>query len=142
VRVQIAIIVAAFLCAMAAVPFFYSHRMNDGVFAGGLLTFVGIPLVAGTLRATAYRTLTLVAAALLFFCPIVYAITDPLAVEFERLRDGYFLGTGSTMIFVFAEWLISSYKSRKWTHAFASAFGLIAAAVAVFVLLWMVMYFE
>ena len=127
---------------MIAVPFFYGHRMDDRVFMGGLLAFVGTPLIVGILQKQAYRRVTLVAAGLVLLCPVVYAITDRLAVEFEKLRDGYFLGTSSTILFVSAGWLINSYRSGKSIHAFAAAFSLIAAAFSSVVLMWMVMYFE
>jgi hypothetical protein len=142
VRVQLGFVVAAFLCAMIAVPFFYNHRMNDAVFTGGFLAFVGTPLIAGILQTQTHRPVTLVAAGLLLFCPVVYSITDPLAVEFEKLRDGYFLGTGTAIIFVSTVWLITSYRIRKGIQAFAAGLSLASALVAVFILLWIVMYLE
>jgi hypothetical protein len=140
--VQFAAIVVAFLCAMVAVPFCYNARMDDGVFIGNLLAFIGIPLVVGILLKHPHRSVILVTAGLLLFCPVVYAITDGLAVEFERVRDGYFLGTGSAALFVSTMWLMSSCGAGKWIQAVAAAFVVAAFAFAVFVLLWMVMYFE
>jgi hypothetical protein len=127
---------------MMAVPFFYNHRMNDGVFVGGLLAFVAPPVLAGTCQKQAERSITQLAVILLLLCPLVYAVTDRLDVQFEKLRDGFFLGTGSTIIFVSAERLNSSYRSRRWLHAVAAASSLASATVAVFVLLWFVMYLE
>ena len=127
---------------MVAVPFFYNDRMNGRVFTGGMLAFVGIPFIAGVLQKQPHRSVVVVAIVLLLFCPVVYAITDPLAVEFEKLRDGYFLTIGSTLIFVSATWLVSSFKLRRLAHAVTAALGLLSAAVGVLVLLWMIMYFE
>jgi hypothetical protein len=127
---------------MIAVPSLYNHRMNDAVFTGGLLAFVGTPLIAGLRQTQTHRAVTLVAAGILLFCPVVYGITDPLAVEFEKLRDGYFLGTGTAIIFVSTVWLIASYRIRKGIQAVAAGLSLASATVAVFVLLWLVMYFE
>jgi hypothetical protein len=138
VRIQIAFIAAVLISAMLAVPFFYSHRMNDGLFIGGLLTFVGIPLIAGAFD----RSVTLAAMVLLLLCPIVGVITDPLAILFERLRDGYFLGTGSAIIFVSSIWIANCVRARKLDHIAIAILGLLSATVAVFILLWMVMYFE
>jgi hypothetical protein len=39
-------------------------------------------------------------------------------------------------------WLMSSYRAGKWIQAVAAAFVAASFAFAVFVLLWMVMYFE
>jgi hypothetical protein len=142
VRVQLVLIVAVVLCAMIAVPYFYNHRMNGAVFTGGSLAFVGTPLIVGILQAQAHRTVTLVTAGLLLLCPVVYAFTDSLAVDFEKLRDGYFLGTGSAIIFVSTVWLVTSYKLTKGSQAIAAGFSLVSASVAVFILLWLVMYFE
>jgi hypothetical protein len=142
VGVQFVAIVAAFLCAMVVVPYCYNHRMDDGVFTASLLAFTGVPLIAGILQRHTHRFVALVVAVLLLFCPLIYAVTKPLAIEFETIRDSYFLGVGSTLLFVSATWLSSSYKTRRWIHAVAAACGLTFTAVAVFVLLWMVMYFE
>jgi hypothetical protein len=142
-RVQLAFIVVAILCAMLAVPFFYQRRMNDGVFTAGIFAFAGLPLIAGIVQKHVHRSILPVAIVLLFLCPVVYAVTDPLAVEFEKLRDGCFLATGSTIVFVSAVWLASSFnKSRRWATVVTAAFGLVSSAAGVFILLWMVMYFE
>jgi drug/metabolite transporter (DMT)-like permease len=127
---------------MLAVPFFYQRRMNDGVFTAGIFAFAGLPLIAGIVQKHVHRSILPVAIVLLFLCPVVYAVTDPLAVEFEKLRDGYFLATGSTIVFVSAVWLASSFKSRRWATVVTAAFGLVSSAAGVFILLWMVMYFE
>jgi hypothetical protein len=142
VRVQVAFIVVAVLCSMLAVPFFYDHRMNDGLFTAGMLTFVGIPSIAGIVQTRAHRSIALTAISLLLLCPLVYLVTDPLAVEFERLRDGYFLATGSTLVFACAIWLASSLRSRSAPLVAIAALGLLSSAFAIFILLWMVMYFE
>jgi hypothetical protein len=142
VGVQFAAIVVAFLCAIVAVPLCYKARMDDGVFTVNLLAFIGMPLAVGVLLKHPQRSVIHVTVGLLLLCPAVYAITDGMAVEFERVRDGYFLGTGSAVIFVSTMWLISSCKAGKWIQAFSAAFVVASFALAVFVLLWMVMYFE
>jgi len=142
VSIHWTLIVVIFVCAMIAVPFFYNHRMNESVFAGGLIGFVGAPLFAGIWQQQADRLVALLAVVLLLLCPAVYAATDALAVEFEKLRDGYFLGTGSTLIFVSAAWLGCSHRSRNWLIAGAAALGLTSAALATCLLLLMVMYCE
>jgi hypothetical protein len=142
VGVQFAAIVVAFLCAMVAVPICYDARMEDGVFIGSLLAFIGTPFVVGTLLRHPHRSVILVTAGLLLFCPVVYVITDGLAKEFERVRDSYFLGTGSAVLFVATMWLMSSCSAGKWIQAVAAVFVAASFAFAVFVLLWMVMYFE
>lgn len=141
-RVQVAFIVVASIGGILAMPFFYEHRMNDRVFTAGMLTFAGIPLIAGMLQRLSHRSVTLVAIGFLILCPLVYVVTDPLDAHFERLRDGFFLATGSTFIFVSTVWIRSSFGSRKLAHLLAAVFGLLSATVVVFVLLWMVMYFE
>jgi hypothetical protein len=140
--VQFGAIVVALLCAIIAVRFCYSARMNDGVFIGMLLAFIGVPLVVGILLKHAHRSVIVVATGLLLFCPVVYVLADGLAVEFEGVRDSYFLGTGSVVLFVSTMWLISSSRGGKWIQAVAAAFVVASFALAVFVLLWMVMYFE
>jgi hypothetical protein len=73
---------------------------------------------------------------------VVYAITDPLAKEFEQVRDGYFLAASSSMVLVSSAWMASSYRSGNWLRCLAAIFGGISSSLAVFVLLWMIMYFE
>ncbi len=141
-RVQLAFIAVATIVAMLAVPFFYNHRMNGGVFAAAVLTFAGIPLIAGKSQRTSHRPVPLVAIGFLFLCPLVYMVTDTLDAQFEKLRDGFFLATGSTLIFVCTVWIRSSLPSRKFLHIGAAVFGLLSAVIGVFVLLWMTMYFE
>lgn len=141
-RVQLAFIAAATMVAMLAVPFFYNHRMNGGVFAAAVLIFAGIPLIAGKFQSTSHRPVTLVAICYLFLCPLVYMVTDSLDAQFEKLRDGFFLATGSTLIFVCTVWIRSSLSSRKSLHLCAAIFGLSSAIGGVSVLLWMTMYFE
>ncbi len=127
---------------MIAVPLFYNHRINAGVFTGGTVTFIVVPFVAGTLRKQPVPSMAVTASILLLLCPMVYAITDPLAVQFERLRDVYFLTTGATIIFVSAMWLTYSFRSRKWIITFSTVAAMLSAATAVFVMLWMFIYFE
>jgi drug/metabolite transporter (DMT)-like permease len=111
--------------------------MNDAVFAGCFLAFSGIPLIAGFLHKHPDRYVALVAAGLVLLCPVVYAITDRLAGEFEKSRDSFFLGTFSAIIFVSA---IHFRKSGKWAWALGISAGLAASSIAI--LLWMIMYFE
>ena len=142
-RTQTVIVSVMLAAAMIAVQLFYSHRMNAAVFIAGLISFMGIPFLAGILQSTPHRTMLLVAGILLALCPLVYVVTDGLAVEFEKLRDGYFLATGATIIFVSASWLAYSIRSRKWPAMFATAaVAILSAATAVYVMLWMFMYFE
>jgi hypothetical protein len=142
VGVQFGAVVVALLCATVAVPLCYDARMDDGVFTVNLLAFIGIPLVVGILLQQPRRSVILVSSGLLLLCPVVYAITDGLDVEFERVRDSYFLGTGSAILFVSTMWLISSCRAGKWIQTVAAAFVVASAAFAIFVLVWMVMYFE
>jgi hypothetical protein len=142
VGVQFGAIVVVLLCALVDIQFCYSARMDDGVFSANLLAFIGMPSVIGFLLKHPHRSVILIAAGLLLLCPAVYAITDGMAVEFERVRDGYFLGTGSAVLFVSTMWLTSSCRTGKWIQAVAAAFLVASFAFAVFVLLWMVIYFE
>lgn len=141
-RVQVAFIVAASIVAMLAMPFFYGHRMNDGVFMAGLLAFVGIPLIAGKVQTLSHRSVTLVAIGFLFLCPLIYVATDHLDSQFEKLRDGFFLATSSTCIFVSTVWITTSFSSRKLPHILVAVFSLLSAIFAISVLLGMVLYFE
>jgi hypothetical protein len=127
---------------MIAVLFFYAHRMDDRVFIGGVFTFVGVPLIAGSLQQQAYRSVMLVSLVLLFLCPVVYAITDPLAAQFEKMRDGYFLATSSSIIYVSANWLANSLRTSRLVPGITSALTLVVMTIAVFILLWMVIYLE
>jgi hypothetical protein len=140
--VQIGYIGAAMLCAMIAAPYCYNHRMDRAVLFGTLWAFTVIPLIVGVFSKQAYRSVTLAALALLLLCPVVYAITDPLAKEFEQVRDGYFLAASSSMVLVSSAWMASSYRSGNWLRCLAAIFGGISSSLAVFVLLWMIMYFE
>jgi MFS family permease len=141
-RRQVGLIVAFFVFAMIALPYFYGYRMNDLAFTGGVLAFIGVPLIAGLLQTRVRRPVMLLAAILLILCPVVYALTDRMSVEFEKLRDGYFLGVGIAIIFVAAAGLIESYKTGKRGRAVAASLCLASAAAAVSVLLWLVIYLE
>ena len=142
-RTQTVIVGVILAAAMIAVPLFYNHRMNAAAFIVGLFSFIGIPFFAGILQSTPNRTMLLVAGILLALCPLVYVVTDGLAVHFEKLRDGHFLATGATIIFVSASWLAYSFRSRKWPAMFSTAaLATLAAATAVYVMLWMFIYFE
>lgn len=141
-RLQVVIVGVILTAAMIAVPLFYNHRMNAGALTGGIVTFVGVPFLAGILQKQAHRAVALTASILLVFCPVVYAVTDPLAVQFEKLRDGYFLGTGATIIFVSTVWVAYFTSLRKWPAMFAAVAALLSAATAVCVMLWMFVYFE
>ncbi len=141
-RMQLAFIVAVVACSLLAVPLFHNHRMNDGVFAGGILTFVGVPLLAGIFQKQTHRSITLFAAIFLLLCPAVYAVTDSLAVQFEKLRDGFFLATGSTIVFVASVWLASSFKPFRLAHIATAMLALLSSSVSVIAVLWVVMYLE
>ncbi len=141
-KIQVAYIVAIVACSLLAVPFFYSHRMNIGVFIGGILTFLGAPLLAGTSQKQTHRSITLIVAILLLLCPAVYAATDSLAVQFEKFRDSFFLATGSTIVFATTIWLANSLKLHKMAQIVAAAVALLSSSVAVIILLWAVIYLE
>ncbi len=135
-------IVVLVVCSFLAVPLFYRLRMQDGVFVGGILAFVGVPLLGGILQKQAHRSITFSAAVFLLLCPVVYAVTDPLAVQFEILRDCFFLATGSTIVFVTSVFLASSLKPPRVARIVISGMLLLLSSVAVITLLWMIMYFE
>jgi hypothetical protein len=134
----VAFIVAVFIGAVAAIPFFYLYRMNAGIFAGGIFTFIGVPLVFGVLQKHGHRIVTLGAAILLLLCPLAYVASDFA----EKLRDGYFLAVGSTMLFVSATWIGDAVRLRIWGRCAIALMGILSSAVALLVLLWMTMYFE
>jgi hypothetical protein len=134
----VAFIVAVFIGAVAAIPFFYLYRMNAGIFAGGIFTFIGVPLVFGVLLKHGHRIVTLGAIVLLLVCPLVYVAFDFA----EKLRDGSFLAIGSTILFVSATWISDSVRSRRWGRCAIAINGILSSAVALFILLWMTVYFE
>jgi hypothetical protein len=88
------------------------------------------------------RSITLAAAILVLGCPLAYAITDPLPLPFEKLRDGYFLTTAILVVAVSATWLAYSLVSRNWRIVLAAITGLLSGLAAICVMLWMFMYFE
>lgn len=139
---QLGVIGALFLCAMITASYCHDHRMDDRVFIGSLVGFIVIPLIVGSMRWHAHRAILLGAAGLLLLCPLAFIVTDPLAADFEKVRDGYFLGTFGSIVFVCRIWLSSSYKNGREIQVIAAGLGMAWAATAVFVLLWMVMYFE
>jgi hypothetical protein len=139
---QVTVIVIAYFAALIAVPFSYSHRINAVVFGGCVIAFAGIPLYFGLAQKHAHRGIAMVAAGLLLLCPVVYAITDPLAAEYERWRDIYFLGTFSAIVFVSASWLVNFYRSGRWLFSGAALLCLVLAAIGVIALLGLVMYLE
>lgn len=141
-RFQFVLVVLLFLAAAIAIPLCYSHRMNGGIFFGTLLAFTVTPLSVGLWEKQAYRSVTLVALALVLLCPVVFVITDPLAAEFEKVRDIYFLGTFSTVLLVSSTWYMTAYRTRKWFQYFAAILGGSSSALGVLVLLWMIMVFE
>jgi hypothetical protein len=130
VRLQWAFIVAVFVGATMAIPFLYNHRFDAGLFGASLLVFVAAPIVAAVPQGQLSWPVALFAIAALLLCPVVGAITDPLTIKFERLRDIFFLGTGSTLIFVTTIWFRSSYGARKWLQAVAAALSLETAVLA------------
>ena len=88
------------------------------------------------------RGITLAAATLVLGCPLVYAITDPLPVHFEKFRDGYFLATATLVIVVSAAWLAYSVRSQNWRIMLAATVSLLSGLTAVCVMFWMFTYFE
>lgn len=141
-RFQAVIFSVLYMAAMIAMPFLYSHRMDVVVWIGSAIAFVALPLFVGILQTKANYSLTRAAAVLLLLCPLIYAITDRLDVQFEKLRDGHFLATGATIIFVSAAWLTQSVRKRNWAALVVAIIGLIVASSAVCILLWFVMYLE
>ena len=141
-RVQFVIIGVAFLGAMIAVPFFHDHRMNAGVWLAGMILFIGLPLLAGALQSQPSRAALMAAGILLMVCPLVYVVTDPLAVQYEKLRDGFFLATGATILFVCVAWSSRFVRSRKWFAFSVAASGAVSAAAAIYVMVSMFIYFE
>ena len=127
---------------MIAVPLLYNHRMNTVALSGSIVAFIGIPFLAGILQKNASHLVTLAVVVLLFLCPIVYAVTDPLAVRFEKLRDGHLLATGAMIIFVSAVWLVQSIRTRMRITLLTAVMGLILGVAEVCMLLWMIVYFE
>ncbi len=103
-RFQAVVFVAILVAAVVAVPLFYRHMFNNSVWLGGMIAFIGLPLLAGILQTEPNRTLTLAVLLLLSLCPLVGIATDPLGARSEELRDGHFLATGAAIIFVSATW--------------------------------------
>jgi hypothetical protein len=101
-----------------------------------------VPLIVAVFSAENGHPAWRVVVALLLFCLPVYAVTDFFNARFEIGRDVYFLGTGSVVLFIFAAWLASSYRSRNWLQVTAAALVTALSAFANFVLLWMISYFE
>ena len=73
---------------------------------------------------------------------LVYVVTDPLAVQYEKLRDGFFLATGATILFVCVAWSSRFVRSRKWFAFSVAASGAVSAAAAIYVMVSMFIYFE
>ena len=136
---QWAVIAFAYLAATIAVPYNYGHRFNDAGFIGSVLVFIGIPILAGITQRRPHLPIALVATGLILLCPIVYAVTDPLAKEFERVRDVYFLGTFSTTVFVSTNWL---NRGASLLQTAAATIVLSLGAVGVFILLGLATYLE
>jgi hypothetical protein len=123
-------------------PFIYHHRQEGVVWIAGMIAFAAVPVFFGILQSQANYSLAVAAAILLLLSPIVYAATDPLDKHFEKLRDGHFLATGATIIFVSTAWLTHSVRERNWTAFAAATLASVVANLAVFVLLWIVLYLE
>jgi hypothetical protein len=142
VRSQAVILGAIVIAAIVAVPLLNNYRMSASAWVCSMIAFVGFPFVAGILQEKVYRPVTLAAATMVLVCPIVYVVTDRLAVQFERLRDGYFLAAGAAMIFICAAWLVHSARSQRRIARLTTASGLLVSGAAVDVLLWLVVYLE
>ena len=96
---DVGIIAATCASASFAVPIMYAERCDEIIWGLSILAFVGFPVLAGIVRGKPSFPANLTAGMLLLACPIVYALTDPLPVPFELLRDAFFLATGSTLTF-------------------------------------------
>ena len=139
---HVLIIATVFIASMVAVPFFYTHRMSAGAWLGGMIMFVALPFIVGILQDQPNRTIAKIVGMLLLLCPTVYVATDRLDSEFEKLRDGFFLGTAVTVSFVCSAWMANSLRARHWGAILGSVAGLVFASAAVFIMLWMFIYFE
>jgi hypothetical protein len=142
VRSQAVVLGAIAIAAIVAVPLLYNYRMSASAWMCSMIAFVGFPFVAGILQDQVYRPVTLAAATLVLMCPIVYVVTDRLAAQIERWRDGYFLAAGAAMIFICASWMVHSARSQRRIARLTAALGLLVSSAAVGVLLWLVVYLE
>jgi hypothetical protein len=141
-REQAAIIAAVFIAAMLAVPLFYSEQSNSSFLLAGIGVFAAVPLLLGALQKQPNRSIARASLILFLASPLVYALADPLHQVFERLRDGYFLATSATIIFVSATWLAHLVRTRKWAGALAVTQLLLVAVGTQCIMLWMFIYFE
>lgn len=136
------IIAAVFLGASLAVPIMYSSRFDGTVWAVSIVAFVGIPVLAGIVRGQPSFLANLTAGILLLACPIAYAVTDPLPVRFELLRDVLFLATGSTLTFISTGWTTNSARARQWGQVSGSAALSVLVAGLTFLMVSLFMYLE
>lgn len=144
-RTQLTIVGVLLVSAMLAVPFFYAfnnHRLTNALYWVGATAFIGLPLAAGSVQRSLSQAAIATTGALLLACPLVYAITDPLPVAYEKPRDGFFLGTATTVVFVCAAWASTAWQTRKWQAILLAVFGVVASAAAIFMILFMIMHFE
>jgi hypothetical protein len=147
-RTQALTVIVIFTAAVIAVPQFYSLRTSaDASPVGfvsimGIVAFLGGPFLAGILQPNVNRTMLLATGILFSLCPLVSIVTNPLAIQFERLRDSYYLATGATVLFVSTTWLAYSFRSRNWLAMFAAVAALLFAVTAVFTMVWIFIYFE
>ncbi len=121
---------------------FLIANVNPKLFSVGVLIFIGIPLAIALVRKELKRSTVRMAVVLLILCPVVYAVTDRMDSEFERLRDVYFLVTGSMIVFVFAAWLTSAISTQNWKPVVGAAWGLVFSVLAELIVLYAALYFE
>jgi hypothetical protein len=141
-RKHLLIVAATFVGSMFAVPFFCNHKMSLEAWLGGMIAFAVLPFIVGVFQEQPGRAIAMIAGTLLLLCPTVYVAADRLDVEFERLRDRFFLGTATTVNFVCSAWLANSLRARNWAVVLGSGGGLALAVAAVAIMLWMFLFFE
>jgi hypothetical protein len=141
VAAELAVIAAACLGAVIAVPLLYQER-SGVIWVSSIAVFAGVPLLVGIVCGHTTRFANLTAGLLLLACPLIYLLTDPLPVAWEKARDAAFLATGSIVTFVTAAWSGHFLRARKWILAFAGGLLLVCAAGSVAVMIAVFMYLE
>ena len=139
---QLTIIAISSLCALIAIPACYQYRFNHGVFYIGLVLFIGIPVFAGIRLRYASRRLAALVLVLLATCPLIYFLTDSIELLNETLRDAYFFAVAVILVFVSTAWLAKSFHVRKWGQIVAATTSTFLASISVWIILFLVMYFE
>jgi drug/metabolite transporter (DMT)-like permease len=99
--IHVAVIVIASIAANLGVTLLLQQR-SMAAWIIGMLVFIGVPWLIGYAQDSMPDRATNLMIALIVACAFVYGLTDPLASQYEQLRDAFFLLTGITVITVAA----------------------------------------